>query len=662
MALVFALSFGLASGQVSDTTPPQITGFSFSPATIDVTTDPQTVTLSMNVTDDLSGVAGIAAAFMSAGGQYRSPWEFTPVEGGPLDGRWEGQVTFAPFSESGVWNVVDVFVYDVAGNPAFIDPATLPMNQLTVISVSDTSPPAITPGSMILSPASVDVTAGAQEFSLTLAVTDDLSGVEEIFVTFQAPTIPQHTAFLGQVPAEPVSGDLLNGIYCLTGSVPPHVESGEWAISEIWLRDKAGNQAFLYSCDIAGLEPPVLTVTSGPPDFEPPVLRSASLSPRYLDATREPVEERMVTVRVELEDAGSGVAGIFILMYESPSGAQWAGFAMGGPQLVSGTPDHGIWEGSFPINRYAEAGTWRLHALHFHDTAGNWTVMNAPELDASDVPTDALIVGLPSLAVDGTVWDPAAGAVIVDQVFGERASLTIPAGALSQPTTVALDVFDTPLDLGIPSGFKAAATLYVNVQLDPEPPMPFAAPGITVVLPLVQTLAPGAGLDLFRVDRVTGELMPALGVNGLPVKGTVNPGGLSATFEGVAHLSLLVGLSPDVVEVLIDIKPGSSINAVNLGSNGLLPVAILSSDAFDARTVDPLSVTLAGAGVRLTPQGAPMAGFEDVNNDGLGDMVVHVRVDQLQLQLTAGETELALEGATFAGVGIHGTDMIRVVD
>ena len=49
------------------------------------------------------------------------------------------------------------------------------------------------------------------------------------------------------------------------------------------------------------------------------------------------------------------------------------------------------------------------------------------------------------------------------------------------------------------------------------------------------------------------------------------------------------------VDIQIDIKPDDATNAINLGSNGNIPVAILSSASFDAQDVDPITVTLAGA-------------------------------------------------------------------
>ena len=90
-----------------------------------------------------------------------------------------------------------------------------------------------------------------------------------------------------------------------------------------------------------------------------------------------------------------------------------------------------------------------------------------------------------------------------------------------------------------------------------------------------------------------------------------------------------------------------------------MPVAILSSATFDATRVDPTTVTLASAPVKLKGKGTPMASVEDVNRDGLPDLVVHVSTDALQLSAT--DTEAVLEGKTFDGTAIRGTDSIRVV-
>jgi hypothetical protein len=113
------------------------------------------------------------------------------------------------------------------------------------------------------------------------------------------------------------------------------------------------------------------------------------------------------------------------------------------------------------------------------------------------------------------------------------------------------------------------------------------------------------------------------------------------------------------IDAQIDIKPGTSPNSINLGSSGVVPVAILSSAGFDARTVNPTSVTLAGARVKVKGRGTPMAAFEDVNGDGLMDLVVHVSTEALEL--SAGDTRAFLEARTFGGTPVIGSDWLRIV-
>ena len=113
-------------------------------------------------------------------------------------------------------------------------------------------------------------------------------------------------------------------------------------------------------------------------------------------------------------------------------------------------------------------------------------------------------------------------------------------------------------------------------------------------------------------------------------------------------------------EVGIDIKPGNAQNTINLGSQGVTPVAILSSTDFDATTVDPLTVELADATVRVRGNGTPQASFQDVNGDGLTDLVLHMMTEGFAL--TAGTVEANLTGETFGGDAITGTDSVRVIE
>ena len=115
--------------------------------------------------------------------------------------------------------------------------------------------------------------------------------------------------------------------------------------------------------------------------------------------------------------------------------------------------------------------------------------------------------------------------------------------------------------------------------------------------------------------------------------------------------------------VAIDIKPGSYPNAINLGSRGLTPVAILSElGGFNATSVDPNTVTLSGALVARRGKGGEkfMAHEEDVNADGLVDLVVQVATANLDPN-SLQDGWAILTASTYDGQAIEGWDEIIIV-
>lgn len=116
-----------------------------------------------------------------------------------------------------------------------------------------------------------------------------------------------------------------------------------------------------------------------------------------------------------------------------------------------------------------------------------------------------------------------------------------------------------------------------------------------------------------------------------------------------------------MIYVEIDIKPGSYPNSISLGNNGVIPVAILSSWEFDATTVDPGTIELAGAGVELRGKSSKaMAHQEDANGDGLIDLVVQITTENLEPGYFQ-DGYATLTGKTYDGTAIEGTDEISIV-
>lgn len=179
------------------------------------------------------------------------------------------------------------------------------------------------------------------------------------------------------------------------------------------------------------------------------------------------------------------------------------------------------------------------------------------------------------------------------------------------------------------------------------------------------TLNPFAGNYSFQMsaeglDDLTYSMMHfASGDEGIGLQHSIQDGVLN---QGETQfLNTWVDDSLEVMlNVPIDIKPGSDPNCINPGSGGKIPVAILTTKTFDATTVDPASVLLDGAPVAFEDgSNEPMAHIDDVNHDGFDDLML--QFENTNAAYEDGESIATLTGETVDGTPITGTDTICIV-
>ena len=114
-----------------------------------------------------------------------------------------------------------------------------------------------------------------------------------------------------------------------------------------------------------------------------------------------------------------------------------------------------------------------------------------------------------------------------------------------------------------------------------------------------------------------------------------------------------------VLQVSIDIKPGSDPNSINPKSKGKIPVAILSTASFSAPSmVNISSLTFGGTGNEASLAFCN-ASPQDVNNDGFADLVCHFTTQLTGFQ--EGDAEGVLKGRTTQDITIIGKDSVRIV-
>jgi hypothetical protein len=302
------------------------------------------------------------------------------ANGNALSGRtvaWSSDSPNATVTQTGV-------VTGVAAGTANITATSEGKSKAVAITVTakpvDATAPTLT--SFAISPATTDVTTGAQTITFTGHVTDAGGSGTASFQVTDITSAATGAHLTGCSTTTIAGGSTSDGDWSCSIVAPRAAANGQWSIS-VNVTDATGNRHAYTYVDLknAGF-PYYFTLVSAQPDQTAPTFVSFSISPATVDVTNG---SQIVTATAHLTDNanGSGVA-TFSFLAQPPAGSAVSCPAATAP--TSGDRYDGVWSCVITVPKGAQVGDWTI-SVTATDAASNTRALGTPELTSAGYPT-----------------------------------------------------------------------------------------------------------------------------------------------------------------------------------------------------------------------------------------------------------------------------------
>jgi hypothetical protein len=210
-----------------DTSPPTYSNLTF-PNSLNTFSSSQVVSIEFDGSDNLSGIDCMFVTLSGPSNQMIQNGCATLQSGNNLSGRYLMQLTLPRYAQSGQWSI-DIQPSDNASNHS----SHQKIGFVTQAGQGDTDNPTY---SNLSHPTSVSVASSSQVVSIEFDGSDNLSGIDCMFVTLSGPS----NQLIQNGCATLQSGNNLSGRYLMQLTLPRYAQSGKWSI-DIQPSDNAGN-------------------------------------------------------------------------------------------------------------------------------------------------------------------------------------------------------------------------------------------------------------------------------------------------------------------------------------------------------------------------------------------------------------------------------------
>jgi uncharacterized protein YjdB len=232
-----------------DQSAPRLTSFSFAPAALDITSKPDTMRVTLGISDPVAGVGRMFAFAHSPSGKGFGINSCARVSGTDTNGTWRCEIILPVGAEPGTYTFREVLVEDQLGNRRSYSDADLrAAGYATTFQVTggaaDTTAPTLT--SFSFAPSTIDVTSAPDTLFVTMGIADAGTGVNRMFAFAYSPS----GKGIGVNSCARVSGTDANGAWRCEIIFPRGSEGGTWTFREVLLDDNLGNRRSYAEADL----------------------------------------------------------------------------------------------------------------------------------------------------------------------------------------------------------------------------------------------------------------------------------------------------------------------------------------------------------------------------------------------------------------------------
>ncbi|WP_394186913.1 Ig-like domain-containing protein [Metabacillus halosaccharovorans] len=320
------------------------------------------VKITAEASDDLSGVREIYVYYKKPSGYTESSYLYL----NQTTKKYEGNLQVDTYDEAGEWVLDRVTLYDQKDNSRTIvdlndtrgysdkmdfSPYTITVSG--VIEKEDTTPPIVNNVNI-----SSQYVKPGETLKVTADVSDDISGVDSVQVTYLKPSGKYRYVYLylNQTTGK-YEGDL---------KIDQYDELDEWKFYRISAWDNLDNYSYVYDNSASassGYEKRDFSanhfiVSETTPDLIGPVLDSLAISLEQASSNGA-----IIKLTAKISDALSGVS-YFQAVYQKPSGRSVSIY-------FGYNSTTGKYEGQLPIDKYDELGLYKLIYINIYDNKDN---------------------------------------------------------------------------------------------------------------------------------------------------------------------------------------------------------------------------------------------------------------------------------------------------